>query len=59
MALNGSNIQSSQPRNPATLEVVDGMRPLNGGLQKISERTKIINTTDKNAGGEGPITKGV
>lgn len=58
MAL-GSNIKSSQPRQSCEIEVVDNLKPLNGGLQKISERTKIINTSDKQAGGEGPITKGV
>lgn len=59
MALKGSNIQSSQPRQSCQIEVVDGLRPLNGGLQNISERTEIINTTDKHEGGKGPITKGV
>jgi hypothetical protein len=55
----GSNIKSSQERNPCSLEVVDKLRPLNGGLQKISEKTEIVNTTDKVEGGKSPITKGI
>jgi len=55
----GSNIQSSQARQSCSIEVVDNLRPLNGGLQKISENTKIINTTDKVEDAKGPITKGI
>ena len=57
--IKGSNIQGSQPRQTCKIEVVDGMKPLNGGLQNISQRTQIINTTDKTDGGKGPITKGI
>jgi len=57
--MSGSNIKSSQPRQELKMEAVDNMRPLNGGLQKISENTKIINTTDKVEDAKGPITKGI
>ena len=57
--MSGSTIKSSQPRQPASIEVVDNLRPLNGGLQKISQKTKIINTTDKVENAKGPITKGI
>ena len=55
----GSNIKSSMPRQPCKVEVVNGLKPMNGGLQKISETTKIINTSDKTSGGKAPITKGI
>lgn len=57
--MHGSNIKASQPRQPLSIEIVDGLRPLNGGLEKISKSTKIINTTDKLENGVGPITKGI
>jgi len=57
--MKGSNIKASQERQPYSMEVVDKLRPLNGGLQNISGNTKIINTTDKVEDGKGPITKGI
>ena len=55
----GSNIQASQTRQETKIEVVDKMRPLNGGLEKISQSTEIINTSDKVKNAKGPITKGI
>jgi len=55
----GSNIKASQDRQPCSMEVVDKLRPLNGGLQNISGNTQIVNTTDKLENGKGPITKGI
>ena len=57
--MSGSNIKASQPRQPAQMEIVDNLRPLNGGLENISGNTKIINTTDKLENATGPITKGI
>lgn len=57
--MSGSNIKSSIPRQPTQVEIVDGLRPLNGGLQKISATTKIVNTTDMLEHAKGPITKGI
>ena len=57
--MSGSNIKSSQPRQPTQVEIVDGLRPLNGGKQDISKSTKIVNTTDLLENAKGPITKGI
>lgn len=57
--MSGSNIKSSQDRQECKVEVIDNLRPLNGGLQKVSETAKIINTTDGLENAKGPITKGI
>ena len=57
--MSGSNIKASQPRQETKLEIVNGLKPMNGGLQKISATTQIINTTDGLENAKGPITKGI